>query len=163
MEFRGRMHLDNKIHGVIRFIAFAFFLALPLLGQAQTPEKWGTDFVIQLSHTGSMRGGDTHIKFTYDSCTYKYDPDDAKPVTYSFAMTDALRNEILTTLKSSKFDQIKSEGGAHAVNDGWSNVICVGMRCVESGPAAEMTEADRTIFSGVYNYLQQIALDKKKK
>lgn len=148
-----------------------FLLLLPFLvlgfsafGQAngfKLPETWTEDFVIMLSYRGSMSGGKTEIKFTFDSCSYTSQSHHSKkPKSGSFKLEEADRAAILKKLKELKADQIKSEHSLHAVRDGWSQSICFDLHCIEGGTSAKMSDEHKNQFLDVYHYLEEFAKKK---
>jgi hypothetical protein len=148
---------------------FSVFLVLSLSlsasGQIEDdftlPETWTRDFTIVLSYHGSMSGGKTALKFTFDSCTYLNQQTHAKkPKLKTYKMKEADRAAILKKLAELKADQIKSESSVHAVNDGWSQSICFGFHCIEGGTSAEMSETDKNLFLTAYRYLEELAIKK---
>jgi hypothetical protein len=143
------------------FFAVAL-IVIPIVSQAQIPDQWNPEFTITLSYSGSMRGGSTHIEFTYDQCVFKSVPDlDRKARNHSFKMTEAKRAEILAKMRALQVDSIKSQPNMYAVNDGWSKSICFKTYCIEGGTSAELSDGDKNRFQDAFNYLQQYAYRKK--
>ena len=141
---------------------FLFITVLPLwVNPLQLPTQWTADFTISLSYSGSMRGGSTEILFSYDKGAYTSISPKGKYINYTFNMTESLRKEILTKMHAWRVASIKSNPGAYAVNDSWSRSICFGTSCLEGGTSAEMSDEDKHRFLDAYNYLQQVALEKK--
>lgn len=130
--------------------------------QDRIPAKWEQEFVISLSYSGSMSGAGKEIQFSYTECVYTYTSPSGPPKTYKRKMTPTLREEILNKMRALNFDKIKSEGGVYAVNDGWNQSICLGSFCIEGGTSAEMSRDDKNRFLEAFNYLEELALNKKK-
>ncbi|MBN8575450.1 MAG: hypothetical protein J0L66_00835 [Cytophagales bacterium] len=120
--------------------------------------KWPPDFTIKLSHTGSMSGSSLHIEYTYEQCTYLQQSLEGKPLRYSFPLTEAMREEILAKMQALKIENIKSNAVPRVVHDGWSEMLCVGTRCVEGGTRGDLSQADKAIFLEAVEYLQQFAV-----
>lgn len=140
------------------------FSAFGQINDFKLPETWANDFVIALSYRSSMSGGKTEITFTFDSCTYiSQSHHSKKPSSGTFKLQEADRVTILKKLKALKADQIKSEDGMHAVRDGWSQSICFGSHCIEGGTSVEMSEEDKNQFLEMYSYLEDFAMNKKKR
>lgn len=146
-----------------RLISILTLMLVPMLGQAQLPDKWNIDFTIRLSHAGSMSGGFTRIQFSYDQGEYENQSPEGKVTRYSFKMTEAWRTEIMAKMHALKIDKIKSQATPRVVNDGWSSSICFGTDCIQGGTSAEMSVADKDIFLEAYDYLEQFALDRQPK
>jgi hypothetical protein len=137
-------------------------MMIPIANQAQVPDQWNPEFTITLSYSGGMRGGSTHIEFTYDQCVFNSTPShDGKAKKHIFKMTETKRAEILAKMRSLQVDSIKSESRMYPVNDGWSKSICFKTYCIEGGTSAEMSEEDKNRFLEAFNYLQQYAFRKK--
>lgn len=128
------------------------------------PETWEKDFTIALSYRGSMSGGKTDLKITFDSCTYFVHSDHTKkPKLKRCVMKEADRIAILKKLKELKADQIKSESKMHTFRDGWSQSFCLGSYCVEGGTSVEMSEENKNQFLITYRYLEEFAIKKTKR
>lgn len=145
-----------------------FTMALSLAAQstnekAKLPQTWDKDFQITFSFTGSMDGSNTHLTFTYDSMTYTRNSGMTAPKTDHYKMNESDRVAILKKLHELKFETVTSDIGPAPVNDGWSELLCVGNHCVQGGTSAGMTDKDKETFSLATDYLQSFALSKSKK
>lgn len=164
MEFHLCPHPDTKQTLMInRVTAILAFCLISIFSKAQLPDQWTADYVISISHTGSMSGGSTHIKFTYDKCEYKYSSGRAKPEEFSFSLTEEMRNEILNMLRETKVDKLESRPGIHAVNDGWAQAIVLGTQYIEGGTSVDMTHEEKNTFLTAYGYLEEYAMLNKPK
>ena len=123
----------------------------------ELPKTWTKDFVITLSFTGSMDGSSTHVTFTYDSCSYKWNSGMKASKTGTYALTEANRVEILKKLRELKVNKIKSEMNIAAVSDGWSSLMCFGHHCIEGGTSAKMSDKDKDLFNAAFGYLEGFA------
>ncbi|MBX2898525.1 MAG: hypothetical protein KF775_02685 [Cyclobacteriaceae bacterium] len=101
-----------------------------------------------------------HIEYTYEQCTYQQESLEGKPLRHSFPLTEAMREEILARMQALKVENIKSDADAKpkVVDDGWSEVLCVGTHCVEGGTRGDLSQADKAIFLEAVDYLQQFAV-----
>ncbi|MEI9920367.1 MAG: hypothetical protein WDO14_16470 [Bacteroidota bacterium] len=127
------------------------------------PKNWDKDFTINSSFHGSMSGGVTDIRFTYDSCIYTVESNREKTKKKIYLMTDKDRVAILEKLRSLDVDKIDPKSEVMVVNDGWSQSICFGIHCIEGGTSVELSEKDKSSFLTAYAYLEQFAIDKTKK
>jgi len=137
------------------------FILLPMINSEKLPKKWNPDFSITLSHSGSMRGGSTEVKFTFETCSYQQISYDGKSETFSFKMTDKYRLEILEKMHALGVADIKTDGQLLPVNDGWFRSICFDTYCIEGGPSRDLSTDDRNRFTDAYNYLQNFAMEKR--
>lgn len=144
---------------------FILFVCPTLSGFAQIegnftlPQTWKEDFVITFSYHGSMRGGRTEVKFTFDSCMYMNQSSHSeRPKMKTRKLKEADRAAILKKLTELKADKIKSEGSVRVVHDGWSQSICFGSYCIAGGTSAEMSEDDKNQFLEVSQYLEETAM-----
>ena len=125
------------------------------------PNTWEKDFVITLLYHGSMSGGKTEIKITYDSCIYMNQSHHSKkPEHGTYKMKEADRVAILKKLKALKADEIKSEHSIYPVRDGWSQSICFGLYCIEGGTSAEMSDEHENQFLDAYRFLEEFSAKK---
>jgi hypothetical protein len=128
------------------------------------PKEWNKDFVITLGFHGSMSGGSTEARFTYDSCVYTNTPshaDDTKTKFYVMKAED--RVAILKKLRELKADKIETKREVYAVHDGWSQSLCLGGHCIEGGTSVEMDEKNKNRFLDAYRYLEDFAENNAKK
>ena len=128
----------------------------------ELPKTWTKDFTITYSFSGSMDGSRTELTFSYDSCNYTIQPGMKSPKSGVFAMTEADRIEILKKMHELKMNKIKSEMQIAAVDDGWSESLCLGSHWIEGGTSAKMSDTDKEIFSAACGYLQNFVIKKKK-
>ena len=143
------------------FMAF-FNMAANSIYDFELPKTWEKDFTIDVSHHGSMRGGSTKIRFTYDSCSYVIDSDVEKTQTFAYAMTDKDRSAILKKLHSLRIDKIDRKRKIVPVHDGWSQSICFGFHCIQGGPSVDLSVKDKSSFLTAYAFLEQFAIDNTK-
>jgi hypothetical protein len=170
MELIDRKHPAFILNlQTMNFLLTCFFvLIVSISASAQPgndfklPQTWEKDFIISLSFSGSMRGGSTDITCTYDSCKYVSSLFDKGPKEKKYLLKEADRTAILKKLQELKADEIKAESGMQAVDDGWSQSICLGFYCIEGGTSAEMSEKDKHQFHEVYNYLEEFAMKKRR-
>ena len=132
------------------------------VNEFELPKTWTKDFTISYSFSGSMDGSRTKLTFSYDSCNYTIQPGMESPKTGVFAMTEALRVEILKKMHELKMNKIKSEMRIAAVDDGWSESLCLGSHWIEGGTSAKMSDKDKGIFAVACRYLQDLVEKKKK-
>ena len=130
----------------------------------EIPGEWTKDFEITLKFSGSMSGGFTDIKFTYDSCVYTNSGSHSDPTERKFYLLKADdRAAILKKMHELKADKIKAEHGVYPVNDGWSQSICFNSLCIEGGTSVEMDEKNKNRFLDAYRYLEDFASNHAKK
>ena|ERR1700712_702899 len=166
MECVLRLHLMNVNLILMKTILITITLligSMSLFAQGPLPKEWEKDFVVSVSHTGSMSGYTMHLKFSYDSCELKESSNRDKPVHKKFAMTQADRGTILKKLQELKVDNIKSDRILAVQNDGWSDTLCFGLHCIEGGSASEMTEAHKNSFLDATRFLKEFANKHKRK
>ncbi|NOT77167.1 MAG: hypothetical protein HOP08_19765 [Cyclobacteriaceae bacterium] len=145
-------------------IALTGFISMASsLFSLELPKTWEKDFTIDVSYHGSMSGGRTSIKFTYDSCIYITDSNQAPKKTRAYLLTQKDRDAILGKLRSLKIDKIDTKKEFVAVHDGWSQSICFGFHCIEGGTSVELTDEDKSTFLTAYAFLEQFAIDNTKK
>jgi hypothetical protein len=151
---------------MIYHLAFILMsLSNPFDSNFELPKTWEKDFTISLSFNGSMDGSYFEAKFTYDSCAYKQYSRMNKggEVRRSFAIGEKERTEILKKICELKVNEIKSESGTRATNDGWQQSICFNFNCISGGSAVDMTTDDKNRFLDAYRYLENFALNHTKK
>jgi hypothetical protein len=129
----------------------------------ELPKTWTKDFVITYTFSGSMDGSRTSLKLTYDSCIYVRNTAMNAPKTTTVLLNESDRVAILKKLNELKIDKVKSEMNIAPVNDGWSELLCVGTHCVSGGTSATMSEKDRETFSLAHSWLEQFAVGRGKK
>jgi len=168
MEFRERRILSSNTNDMKTLLTLSIVLFINITAMAQfgevfkLPAAWTKDFTFELSHTGSMSGGSSRIKFTYDSVIYNVANRQKGPKIKKYLLKEKDRNEILAKLREFKVDRIKSESSMVPVHDGWSHSLCFGFHCIEGGSGAEMSETDKNLFLDASRYLEDFA-DKKAK
>lgn len=145
---------------LISVFAILLNFSTPQTSDSELPKTWTKSFVISLSHTGSMDGSSTYLKFTYDSCIYIRNTGMNAPQRTFFLLQESDRTEILKTMREGRVDKIHSEMSMDVVNDGWSTMLCVGQYCIQGGTSATMSDQDENQFSYAYNYLQEYAMKK---
>ncbi len=133
------------------------------MNEFELPATWTKDFTISYSFGGSMDGSRTELKISYDSCSYMVQQGMKAPQTGAFSMTEAYRAAILKKMHELKVNTIKSEISISPVNDGHSELLCFGNRCVSGGTSAIMSERDKEIFFSAHAYLTDFAKKKSKK
>jgi hypothetical protein len=130
----------------------------------ELPKEWTKEFVITLNYHGSMSGGYTNVRYTYDSVIYNSTPSHSEgPKKKIYLLKPADRAEILKKLREFKVDKIKAEDEIHAVHDGWSQSICLGLTCIEGGTSVEMDENNKNRFLDAYRFLEEFAMNKGRK
>jgi hypothetical protein len=134
-----------------------------LFGQGNSfdlPKEWDKTFIISVSHTGSMSGGSSHLRFTYDSCLLVINSNQGPPAKKTFALSQKDRVEILKKMNELNVEKIKEGLSFTVQNDGWSNLLCFSGHCIEGGSASKMSEKDKDRFLTACGYLERFAADK---
>lgn len=144
-------------------VALILLTIAPMFTHAQLPKKWTPDYTISISHTGSMSGASTHVKYFYDRCEYEYHPGSRAPIKFTFKLTEEMREQILARMRELKVDEIKSSPNLAAVNDGWSESIQLGTMYIAGGTSATMSDADKGRFSSAHTFLQEFAMEHEPK
>jgi len=133
------------------------------MAEFELPKTWTKDFTISYSYSGSMDGSRTELKISYDSCRYTVQQGMKAPKTGAFSMTEAGRAEILKKMHELKVNTIKSKASMSPVDDGHSETLCFGNRCISGGTGTVMSDKDREIFSTAHAYLTDFAGKQTKK
>ena len=133
------------------------------MNEFELPKTWTKDFTISYSYNGSMDGSRTELKFSYDTCRYMVQGGMKAPKTGVFSMTETNRVAILQKMHALKVNTIKYEIRKYPVNDGHSETLCFGNRCISGGTSAIMSDNHKEIFSNACKYLDAFVLMKRSK
>jgi hypothetical protein len=148
----------------IPFLCIIIILsAMKVYGQIDSfdlPKEWDKNFVISISHTGSMSGGSSHITFTHDSCKYVTTSPVERPAQKFFVLSQKDRDTILAKMRALKIDRVKAGMKLVAQNDGWSNMLCLGWHCIEGGSASDMSTEDKNTFLEASSFLELFAIER---
>jgi hypothetical protein len=139
-------------------------LTNPFGSNFELPKTWEKDFTISLSFNGSMDGSYLEATLTHDSCTYKQYSrmNEGGEVRKSFTIGEKERKEILKKMRELRVNEIKSQSGTRATNDGWQQSICFNFNCISGGSSVDMTTEDKNRFLDAYRYLESFILTSTK-
>lgn len=147
------------------FLLYVLVLSgITVLGQSNSykvPKDWSKTFIISIEHTSSQHGEVSRLKFTHDSCTYKTNKWQGINHDRAFALSEQDRKAILSKLRELKIESIQEKNTTAILQGGWSNVLCIGDRCIDVGTVSEMSDKDKEIHLAASRYLQEFARKKE--